>query len=493
MIHPKSELFHYLLRSMDFSTCLYNIGEQLDSDELASLKFLSLEHIPQRKQESITDAWMLFQRLQENRVLEEGNLSFLKELLFRISRLDLLAACLSTSREEMEQQLGTPGKAQISTYRVMLLQIAEDVTSQELKNFKFLLHREIPKCKLDDSMSLLDIFIEMEKRVILGKEKLDTLKSICEQVNRSLLLKISDYEALHGEERMRLGQSPDASSNEEESFPTPGMLDFLGGQEKSQTLDQVYQMKNKPRGYCLIFNNYDFSEARKNIPQLGKMKDRKGTDFDAETLEGTFTELHFETVPCRNFTAQTICDMLQHYQGVDHGDRDCFICCVLSHGNSGIVYGTDGQEVPISELTSYFTGSKCPSLAGKPKVFFIQACQGEKCQKAVCVESDSDENEAYLHEDLAFPCKAIPDEADFLLGMATVDSCVSYRDPTKGTWYIQTLCKSLRRRCPQGDDVLTILTEVNFEVGKKINPKNMGKQMPQPTFSLRKKLFFPID
>ncbi|XP_021105895.1 caspase-8 isoform X2 [Heterocephalus glaber] len=410
---------------MDFSTCLYNIGEQLDSDELASLKFLSLEHIPQRKQESITDAWMLFQRLQENRVLEEGNLSFLKELLFRISRLDLLAACLSTSREEMEQQLGTPGKAQISTYRVMLLQIAEDVTSQELKNFKFLLHREIPKCKLDDSMSLLDIFIEMEKRVILGKEKLDTLKSICEQVNRSLLLKISDYEALHGEERMRLGQSPDASSN--------------------------------------------------------------------ETLEGTFTELHFETVPCRNFTAQTICDMLQHYQGVDHGDRDCFICCVLSHGNSGIVYGTDGQEVPISELTSYFTGSKCPSLAGKPKVFFIQACQGEKCQKAVCVESDSDENEAYLHEDLAFPCKAIPDEADFLLGMATVDSCVSYRDPTKGTWYIQTLCKSLRRRCPQGDDVLTILTEVNFEVGKKINPKNMGKQMPQPTFSLRKKLFFPID
>ncbi|XP_021105901.1 caspase-8 isoform X6 [Heterocephalus glaber] len=231
-----SELFHYLLRSMDFSTCLYNIGEQLDSDELASLKFLSLEHIPQRKQESITDAWMLFQRLQENRVLEEGNLSFLKELLFRISRLDLLAACLSTSREEMEQQLGTPGKAQISTYRVMLLQIAEDVTSQELKNFKFLLHREIPKCKLDDSMSLLDIFIEMEKRVILGKEKLDTLKSICEQVNRSLLLKISDYEALHGEERMRLGQSPDASSNEEESFPTPGMLDFLGGQEKSQRL-----------------------------------------------------------------------------------------------------------------------------------------------------------------------------------------------------------------------------------------------------------------
>lgn len=485
-------MFCYLLRSMDFSTCLYSIGEQLDSDELASLKFLSLGHIPQRKQESITDAWMLFQRLQEKRVLEEGNLSFLKELLFQINRMDLLATYLSTSKKEMKEQLQTPGQAQISSYRVMLLRIAEEVTRPELRNFKFLLHKEIPKCKLDDSMSLLDIFIEMEKRDILGDERLDTLKRLCEQVNRSLLQTIVQYEKQRGEGRMKPGQSPDASSNDEEPM-TVDTLDVSEGQDESQTPDQVYQMKHKPRGYCLIFNNYDFSEARKNVPHLGKMKDRKGTDFDAETLDGTFTGLHFETVPCRDFTAQAICDRLRHYQGVDHGDRDCFVCCVLSHGNSGVVYGTDGRAVPISELTSYFTGSKCPSLAGKPKVFFIQACQGERCQRAVRLEVDSDARGADLQEDLPHPCGAIPDEADFLLGMATVDSCVSYRDPARGTWYIQTLCDSLRRRCPQGSDILTILTEVNLEVGKKTNPKNMGKQMPQPTFSLRKKLFFPTD
>lgn len=47
-----------------------------------------------------------------------------------------------------------------------------------------------------------------------------------------------------------------------------------------QISDKVYQMKNKPRGFCLIFNNYDFSKARKDIPHLSKMKDRKGTDHD---------------------------------------------------------------------------------------------------------------------------------------------------------------------------------------------------------------------
>lgn len=43
---------------------------------------------------------------------------------------------------------------------------------------------------------MLDIFVEMEKRTILGEENLDTLKRICEQVNKSLLKKIIDYEEL---------------------------------------------------------------------------------------------------------------------------------------------------------------------------------------------------------------------------------------------------------------------------------------------------------
>lgn len=45
----------------------------------------------------------------------------------------------------------------------------------------------------------------------------------------------------------------------------------------------------------------------------------------------------------------------------------------------------------------------------------------------------------------------------------------------------------------RGEDILTILTKVNFEVSNKDDKKNMGKQMPQPTFTLRKKLFFPLN
>lgn len=52
-----------------------------------------------------------------------------------------------------------------------------------------------------------------------------------------------------------------------------------------QTSDNVYPMKSKPRGYCVIFNNYDFSKARKTVPKLHKIKDRNGTDLDEGTAE----------------------------------------------------------------------------------------------------------------------------------------------------------------------------------------------------------------
>ncbi|XP_054978001.1 caspase-8 [Sorex araneus] len=461
---------------MNFSSRLYSIGEELGSEDLDSLKFLCNDFIPQRQQEPIKDALMLFQRLQEKRMLEEDNMFFLKELLFQIKRFDLLIKFLHTNPKDLEQELQIPGRAQISAYRVMLFQISEEFSKNEVKQYKFLLSELISKCKLEEDMNLLDIFIEMEKRDILGKNNLEYLKNIC-CINRSLLKKIDDYEQCEVERSMEVLTICDSS-----------------GQQGSQlqTSDPVYQMKSKPRGFCLIINNYDFNVARKNVPKLCQMKDRSGTDADAVKLNSTFSDLHFEVVNYRDCTAEKICEILKDFQGKDHSEKDCFICCILSHGDKGIIYGTDGQEASIYTVTSFFTGENCPSLRNKPKVFFIQACQGEKYQKGVAIESDSNQKELCLDTD-AFTQMYIPDESDFLLGMATVFDCVSYRDSTKGTWYIQSLCQHLREGCSRGDDILTILTKVNYEVSTMDDKKRNGKQMPQPTFTLRKKLKFPLN
>ncbi|XP_021053725.1 caspase-8 [Mus pahari] len=479
---------------MDFHSCLYDIAEELGSEDLAALKFLCLDYIPHKKQETIKDALVLFQRLQEKGMLEDGNLSFLKELLFLISRWDLLINSLNCTREEMVRELQVLGKAQVSAYRVTLFKLSEEVSESELRSFKFLLNNEIPRCKLEDDLSLLEIFIEMEKRIMLAENNLEILKSICGQVNRSLLWKIEDYERSSTERRMSLeGREELPVSDLDEMCLNMQEICDSPREQEPRISDKVYQMKNKPRGYCLIINNNDFSKAREDIPHLRNMKDRKGTDCDKEALSETFKELHFEIVSYDDCPANEIHEILGAYQSINHKDKDCFICCILSHGDKGIIYGTDGKEASIYDLTSYFTGSKCPSLAGKPKIFFIQACQGNNFQKGVPDESGLEQQHSTLEVDSSSHKNYIPDEADFLLGMATVKNCVSYRDPVNGTWYIQSLCQSLRERCPQGDDILSILTGVNYDVSNKDDRRNKGKQMPQPTFTLRKKLFFPLN
>ncbi len=55
----------------------------------------------------------------------------------------------------------------------------------------------------------------------------------------------------------------------------------------------------------------------------------------------------------------------------DHSDSSCFACILLSHGEEGMIYGTD-EAMPIKSMTSLFKGDMCKSLVGKPKLFFIQ-------------------------------------------------------------------------------------------------------------------------
>uniref|UniRef100_A0A8B9V9A9 Caspase-8 n=1 Tax=Anas zonorhyncha TaxID=75864 RepID=A0A8B9V9A9_9AVES len=466
---------------MEFSRQLYAISEALDRAELAALKFLSLEHVPVRKQEAIEEPKAFFQALLEKGMIEAGDLAFLRELLYRINRMDLLAGQLGSSREEMERELQIPGRARVSQFRYLLFQLSENITKEEMKCFKFLLGKELPKCKLSPETTMLDVFIEMEKKGILGEDNLTVLKTLCEKIDKSLLKKIEEYELnLFGEEEMLVTEGQRSSTEVTEVASLPLCL-------------EAYKMTSRPRGVCLILNNHNFAKARKAVPELKKMNDRNGTDVDAAALSKVFGTLHFIIKEYKDLTAEEIRKIVNIYRCQDHNDKDCFVCCVLSHGKKGVIYGVDGQEVRIQELTTSFTGQNCHSLAGKPKVFFVQACQGDARQKGVTIETDSGEQDSSLEADARFQLECIPSEADFLLGMATLQDYVSYRSSSQGSWYIQSLCQHLENSCPRGEDILTILTAVNQEVSRKIDKQNAAKQMPQPSFTLRKKLIFPVN
>ena len=84
---------------------------------------------------------------------------------------------------------------------------------------------------------------------------------------------------------------------------------------------------------------------------------------------------------CHNdVSAADMTRLIHDMARLDHSDYDCFACCILTHGRLGEVFGSDGVSVEIRDLTAALKPSSCPSLAGKPKLFFVQACQGKKTQ-----------------------------------------------------------------------------------------------------------------
>ncbi|NXC01265.1 CASP8 protein, partial [Orthonyx spaldingii] len=454
--------------SRDFRKLLFEVSEALVTDELAGLKFLSLDHVPRRKLEAIQEPKAFFEVLQEKDMIGAGNLPFLKELLYRISRIDLLTAHLDSSREEMERELQIPGRAQVSAYRQLLYGIAEDLTPEDVRSVKFLLQKQLPKNKLQENASILQVFLEMEINGIIKEDNLTMLKDILQGFRADIKKKIDAYEAKYKEnysrEEVRYPMSVSAHPEEK-------------GAEATHQHGKIYKMKNNPHGYCLILNNHIFKNPRYN---------REGTLQDGEAVKRVFKWLQFETVEYMNLEGKEIYKTVKEYSNKDHKNMDCFVCFILSHGEKDKIKGVDDECVNIEDLVSLFTGTNCPSLAGKPKVFIIQACQGSVSHPSVTVVPDSS---GHLEVD-ATPLISIPDKADILIGMATVEDYLSFRHPETGTVYIQSLCEKMKLLCPCRVDFTAILTEVNNEVA--CRDLEGCKQMPKITSTLLKRLIFEI-
>lgn len=169
-----------------------------------------------------------------------------------------------------------------------------------------------------------------------------------------------------------------------------------------------YPMRNRPRGIALIISNEHFQ----GNPDL---RDRQGNQKDVDQLRELWEFLHFEVIVRAELQSHEMYDCMRGISTMDHSNFDCFVCCLLSHGANGAIYGTNSELLEINTITSMFKGVACPSLANKPKLFFIQACRGEAFDRGAWIEADAVESNP---ED-AMRNNAEPNESHFLLGYAT--------------------------------------------------------------------------
>lgn len=235
-------------------------------------------------------------------------------------------------------------------------------------------------------------------------------------------------------------------------------------------------MNHSNRGYCIIFDNENFDR----LPR------RHGSHRDSTGLYNLFRAMSFEVKIYKDRSYQDIKKVLNYYSKLDHVDRDCFICCILTHGEHGELWASD-CKFPIDTIFTYFLGNNCRSLIGKPKMFFVQACQGDRLDDGVAVMSpDADDaTSAYF---------SIPTHADFLIAYSTIPGFFSWRNTQDGSWFMQAVI-AVFNEYHHELDMLTMLTMVNHRVAyyKTSNSDseeyNRKKQVPCITSMLTRRVF----
>ncbi|XP_036821781.1 caspase-8 isoform X3 [Oncorhynchus mykiss] len=447
---------------------LSRIDEELDSSEVAALCFLCRDVLNRKRLETVEDGRGLFLRLQEKSLLEDHY--FLSQLLSVIGRLDL-HRLLETDSRQPEQTAHTQTDAcpALSQYRRMLYKVSEDVTKENLTKIKFLLSDKLPRGRLDPCTTALEVLCEMERQDLLTEDRLDELQRILEECDTQLAHTVQQHREARGSVS-RQEYSVQPISNQEQQLSSPQSLQSLSisetrpNCERGQRIrlysdamtetqpgsgpDQVttsptqscktsemehYSMTCNPRGTCLIINNYHFMG-------FSGLTDRPGTEQDEKALHNVFSRLGFKVEVCSDLTEKTMLGAVEELGGRSHIQADAL------------------------------------------------ACQGKGFQRGALFIPSIRQREGRYEAD-AGAIESIPWDADFLIGMATVEECKSFRNTKEGSIYIQELCKQLEWGADRGEDILSVLTRVNREVSRGVYRDS--KQMPEPKYTLTKKLFLP--
>ncbi|KAK4020129.1 hypothetical protein OUZ56_002124 [Daphnia magna] len=123
-------------------------------------------------------------------------------------------------------------------------------------------------------------------------------------------------------------------------------------------------------GLCVIFNQEEFENGEV----------RKGSERDRNKLKETFNKLGFKTIIYNDQSSYALKTEIKSLAKKDFKNYGCLVVCLLSHGIENAILCYDGRYVNTDELKYEFSLDKCPSLYGKPKIFIVQACQGNLAQ-----------------------------------------------------------------------------------------------------------------
>ena len=251
-----------------------------------------------------------------------------------------------------------------------------------------------------------------------------------------------------------------------------GVGELIGSKAPdNQYVSGVYEVRkthhDQHRGRALIIN----------IIQCSCDSSNDADSNDARDMETLFKYLGYDVnkkdVKKNNITNGILQILQSDIAPYDHSEYDSFICCILpfkckNHHQSDGFFKYDGKAFNTNGITENLSGATCPSLKGKPKIFFIQASRETKEREAIALE-------------------VIPNITDFAFCYQTPEDIPAYGSPD-GTIFVQEICRAFTQYA-KFVPFMDIMTRVHKVVGEKAGG-NVPNVSPETTSSLRKNFYF---
>ncbi|NWZ61387.1 CFLAR regulator, partial [Acrocephalus arundinaceus] len=441
---------------------IHQIQEELDKEEEEMMVFLCRDLAPDL---ATADLKEILVALNEREKLTPLGLS---ELLYRVKRFDLLRRILNTEKETVEAHL-TRSLRLIPDYRVLMVEINENLEKDEVGSLGFLLRDYTPRMKMAKDKSFLALIIDLEKLNLVAPNQLDLIENCFRSIHRiDLIRKIQKYK-----HEASVSSIPSQTVYVNAHQASLNLIDppYHSGVSIQEMSDDSYRMRSQPLGMCLI------------IDCIGN---------DTDVLEETFRGLGYE-VHCHRYLNKSSMNETLHEvaRWQKHRNCDSFVCILVSRGNSQSIFCTDHtfSGFPLEQIKKYFTADSCPGLLGKPKLFFIQSYvvpeNEQECTSLLEVDGNDEQIDAKV---------TIPHAADIFWSHCKVDVSTLEQSPTSSSYYLRCLAELLRNPYKRKLCVLSIHMELN----KKIYDWNMTADPSQQyslllQHTLRKKLFFPLN
>jgi hypothetical protein len=145
-------------------------------------------------------------------------------------------------------------------------------------------------------------------------------------------------------------------------------MEKMLGKRFKMTLKRVKALKayNVIGGEAILFNHFKF---------IGE-EPREGTHQDTKSLKAELEGFGIEVKVCEDFTCLQIENKVKQAATKPRKKGEVLIVVIMTHGSPGGTLKAKDGDYKFKVLENILADSQ--DLDGIPKIFFIQACQGDK-------------------------------------------------------------------------------------------------------------------